>query len=197
MAQNTLTITQGTPPYTISITEVGTGTPISCTSGCASSNTTNRTITYTTLSGVRNYRVQVTDSATPPCSTYQFTGNVNCDTVSAAPNYTLSVQQPTCGGTVLSQFATITLNNVTNGNRYHYYQNTQVDVNDCNGANAFSGSTYAFNVPSPPQGTSQVFTIRMWGGTDCSLFTDRSITVTSPTCGTTCTIGLTLGQATC
>ena len=64
MAQFPLTITGGTPPFTVAITEAGTGAAVTCTAGCTSSAQTSRTVSFTPLTGTHNYRVRVTAAGT-------------------------------------------------------------------------------------------------------------------------------------
>ncbi|PRY38443.1 hypothetical protein CLV58_109170 [Spirosoma oryzae] len=198
MAATTLSISGGTPPFKVTITEAASGNQIPCSSGCGSSNDRSRNIVFSALTGTYNYRMRIEDSSSPVCVSEQLTGALTCQSGSTV-SFTANVIQPTCSGSTLSSSATVQLSNIANGNRYHIYQNNSISGNDCGGAISFTGSSVSIPVNAPAQGQSQPYAIRIWGGSDCSSYADAIVTVNSPTCqpGSSCNLTISLGTPTC
>lgn len=197
MATILISISGGTPPYTITVTENSSSSPVICNSGCSPSSATSRAVDFTTITGTHNYKVRITDSSTPVCTQDQLTGNLTCTVAPGPIAFNLNVVNPTCSGGVLTQ-ASITISGIVSGNRYAYAASAAITGNDCSLAIPISGSSVTLPVSAPAPGQGQVYTIRLWSGTDCSTYLDKQVIIFSPSCGgTTCTLGITLGTATC
>lgn len=199
MAQQDITITGGTPPYTVVITDQSTTQVIPCTSGCASSAATQRTLQFAQLSGAHTYRISMTDSSNPACRVEYITQPLTCTTAPIFPAFNLLVTQPTCTSGVLSG-AGITVVNIANAVRYKVLTTDLSNV--CAGALPISAGVLWFlePVPAPASGASIVYTVRLWPTTtDCSNYTDHQITLTSPVCQPPagCTLNFTLGTIIC
>lgn len=199
MASIPLSITNGTPPYTVTIYDNASNEPVTCTAGCASSPASTRLVTFTALAGTRNYRVKVTDSATTPCSWEQLTGNLTCAGSDQTITFALTANNPVCATDHLTA-GSLVISNVVNGTRYNYQQGSSFVGNDCTvGLPLATGNVTTVPIPAPTAGTSQAYTVRVWSDGGCTNYTDMTVTVTSPSCtgNQTCTLAITLGTPTC
>ncbi|GAB3975807.1 hypothetical protein GCM10028806_34190 [Spirosoma terrae] len=101
----------------------------------------------------------------------------------ATPSFNLGITQPTCTNGNLSN-AVLNVTAVSNGDRYNISEgSTYQGSNDCvNPRGTFDSTWVDIPVPAPPAGESKTYTVRIWKGTNCGDWLDKSITVTSPAC---------------
>lgn len=106
-----------------------------------------------------------------------------------------TVIPPTCSGTQLLGNFNVYLNNVTNADRYEYCYGQfggNPCVGDCtNPDGTLTAGQNIVPIPAPPQGQTQLVTIRIYNGTNCNSYLDIPVTLTSPNCQTLCALNLT------
>jgi len=139
-------------------------------------------ITFSELSGSapQDYIVTLTKDG---CTTAQ-SFNFACNSTVPNPFFTIGITaQPVCTNNVLTN-ATVQINDIENATGYKIVVNGNfLNGNSCTPLDGtWSGSTGIASLPHPPSGQSRNYTIRAFNGTDCTVWWDQNITITSPAC---------------
>ena len=123
--------------------------------------------------------ITVKDSNNIECSK-NLTVNCNASTVPTFSNPV--VIQPNCNSNTTGK---ITFNNVVNGDRYNYCNgNTFGCNNDCSTPDGFiTSGTFTFDSQYISGLGNKSYTIRIYNGTNCTLYTDYTVNFTESLCG--------------
>jgi hypothetical protein len=190
MSSVTLNMTNGTPPYQISVKKTGEGYE-------RFRGLTNNTIIFepATDGVLAIYNVEITDSNN--CTnTGQFP--LVCGTPQVYPFADFEVVQPSCMDFGLVP-GYIRFFNVSNATRYKICYDNSDFVCPCTETDGVINSSGETIVPifPPTVGTSETTVIRIFNGSGCTLIKDFVFTMTTPTCQAACQISLTFGTPVC
>jgi hypothetical protein len=94
-----------------------------------------------------------------------------------------SITQPLCMNNTLTP-AQVSFTGVSNADRYVVCEGSSFNCTMTSPTGFINGSTVVVTIPAPKPGTSSVFTVRFYNGSDFNKFKDVPVTITSPTgCG--------------